>query len=207
MVAHPSLDHANMMSLCFHKEIGSQEPLLQHLDISDEVDLPNDYQDEIAMMIEYPEWLTNVILLPKKDNKVRVCVNFRDLNKDNAKNDFPLSHIHMLVNNTGDVIWVEERRGYISENGNHFFHDMSTRMFRSVFAGHLASLLVSDSGVIDDDFLDEGIVIVTRLPGWGLIDDVEIHDDFPWYYYIYQFLIFDTYPKVATTKDKRALRQ
>ena len=50
MVAHPSLDHANMMSLCFHKEIGSQEPLLQHLDISDEVDLPNDYQDEIAMM-------------------------------------------------------------------------------------------------------------------------------------------------------------
>ncbi|RVW83447.1 hypothetical protein CK203_051788 [Vitis vinifera] len=114
---------------------------------------------------------------------------------------------------------------------------------------HLASLLVSDSGVIDDDFLDEGIVIVTRLPGWGsvvltfpnqyptmnnivkykacilgletalelesrivpaycyLIDDVEIHDDFTWYYDIYQFLIFDTYPKVATTKDKRALRQ
>ena len=50
MVAHPSLDHANMMSLCFHKEIGGQEPLLQHLDISDGVDLPNDYQDEIAMM-------------------------------------------------------------------------------------------------------------------------------------------------------------
>ena len=229
----------------------------------------------------------------------------------------------------------------------------------SVFVGHLASLLVSDSGVIDDDFLDEGIVIVTRLPGWGmyfngatnpfgqgirvffispygdhiprsvvltfpnqyptmnnivkykacilgletalelgirqieiyrdsnlvlrqiqgtqktrdvklrhyhaylkllvrrfkdlrythmpraqnqfvdalatltsmidiliyvvicplviesrivpaycyLIDDVEIHDDFTWYYDIYQFLIFDTYPKVATTKNKRALRQ
>ena len=50
MVAHPSLDHANMMSLCFHKEIGSHEPLLKHLDISDEVDLPNDYQDEIATM-------------------------------------------------------------------------------------------------------------------------------------------------------------
>ena len=44
--------------------------------------------------------MTNVILVPKKDNKVRVCVNFRDLNKDNAKNEFPLSHIHMLVNNT-----------------------------------------------------------------------------------------------------------
>ncbi|RVW12292.1 hypothetical protein CK203_111930 [Vitis vinifera] len=38
----------------------------------------------------------------------------------------------------------------------------------SVVADHLASLLVSDSEVIDDDFLDEGIVIVTRLPGWRM---------------------------------------
>ena len=50
MVTLPSLDRANMMSLCFPKEIGSQEPLLQHVDISDEVDLLDDYQDEIAMM-------------------------------------------------------------------------------------------------------------------------------------------------------------
>ena len=45
-----SLDRAIMMSLYFPKEIGSQEPLLQHVDKSDEVDLPDDYQDEIAMM-------------------------------------------------------------------------------------------------------------------------------------------------------------
>ena len=38
----------------------------------------------------------------------------------------------------------------------------------SVVADHLASLLVSDSGVIDDDFLNEGIVIVTRLLGWRM---------------------------------------
>ena len=51
-------------------------------------------------MVEYPKWLANVVLVPKKDNKVKVCVNFRDLNKANPKDDFPLTHIDMLVDNT-----------------------------------------------------------------------------------------------------------
>ena len=48
-------------------------------------------------VVEYPKWLANVIPIPKKDCKVRVCVNFRDLNKANPKDDFPLPHIDKLV--------------------------------------------------------------------------------------------------------------
>ena len=51
-------------------------------------------------MVEYPKWLANVILVPKKDNKVRVCVDFKDLNKANLKYDFPLPHIDLLVDST-----------------------------------------------------------------------------------------------------------
>ena len=51
-------------------------------------------------VVEYPEWLVNVVLVPKKDGKVKVCVDFRDLNKANHKNDFPLPHIDMLVDST-----------------------------------------------------------------------------------------------------------
>ena len=36
----------------------------------------------------------------KKDGKVRVCADFRDLNKASPKNDFPLPHIDMLVDST-----------------------------------------------------------------------------------------------------------
>ena len=48
-------------------------------------------------VVEYPEWLANVVPVPKKDGKVRVCVDFRDLNKVSPKDDFPLPHIDMLV--------------------------------------------------------------------------------------------------------------
>ena len=39
-------------------------------------------------------------LYSKKDSKVRVCVHFRDINKANPKDGFPLPHINMLVDNT-----------------------------------------------------------------------------------------------------------
>ena len=51
-------------------------------------------------MVEYPKWLANVIPVPKKDGNVRVCVDFRDLNKASPKDDFPLPHINMLVEST-----------------------------------------------------------------------------------------------------------
>ena len=51
-------------------------------------------------MVNYPEWLANVVPVPKNDGKVRICVDFRDLNKANPKDDFPLPHIDVLVDNT-----------------------------------------------------------------------------------------------------------
>ena len=43
--------------------------------------------------------IANVVPVPKKDGKVRMCVNFRDLNKAYPKDDFPLPHIDILVDN------------------------------------------------------------------------------------------------------------
>ena len=51
-------------------------------------------------VVQYPEWLANFIPVPKKDGKVRVCVDFRNLNKASPKDDFPLPHIDMLVDST-----------------------------------------------------------------------------------------------------------
>ena len=48
-------------------------------------------------MVEYLEWLANVVPVPKKDGKVRVCVDFINLNKASPKDDFPFLHIDLLV--------------------------------------------------------------------------------------------------------------
>ena len=49
---------------------------------------------------EYPQWLANIVPIPKKDGKVRMCVYYRDLNKASPKDDFPLPHIDVLVDST-----------------------------------------------------------------------------------------------------------
>ena len=38
--------------------------------------------------------------MPKKDGKVRMCVDYRDLNRASPKDDFFLLHIDVLVDNT-----------------------------------------------------------------------------------------------------------
>ncbi|XP_073219507.1 uncharacterized protein [Cicer arietinum] len=48
----------------------------------------------------YPQWIANIVPVPKKDGKVRMCVDYRDLNKASPKDDFPLPHIDILVDNT-----------------------------------------------------------------------------------------------------------
>ena len=50
-------------------------------------------------MVQYPQWVTNVVVVLKKDGKIRMCVDYRDLNKASPKDDFPLPHIDILVDN------------------------------------------------------------------------------------------------------------
>src|ERR1043165_7678495 len=47
--------------------------------------------------IAHPKWLANITSVPKKDGKVRICYDYRDLNKSCPKDDFPLPHIDLLI--------------------------------------------------------------------------------------------------------------
>ena len=47
----------------------------------------------------YPQWVANVVPVPKRDGKVCMCVDYRDLNRASPKDDFTLPHIDVMVDN------------------------------------------------------------------------------------------------------------
>lgn len=51
----------------------------------------------------YPQWIANIVPVPKKDGKVHMCVDYIDLNRANSKDDFPVPHIDVLVDNTAQL--------------------------------------------------------------------------------------------------------
>nr|XP_016496334.1 PREDICTED: uncharacterized protein LOC107815290 [Nicotiana tabacum] len=46
---------------------------------------------------KYPRWVANVVMVKKKNDKWRMCVDFTDLNKACPKDSFLLSHIDQLI--------------------------------------------------------------------------------------------------------------
>ena len=47
--------------------------------------------------VKYPEWLANMVVVPKKGDKWRVCVDYTDLNEAYPNDSFPLPHIDQIV--------------------------------------------------------------------------------------------------------------
>ena len=54
-------------------------------------------QAEAIKEVFYPQWLTNTVVVKKKIEKWRVCVDFTDLNRACPKDPFPMLQIDQLV--------------------------------------------------------------------------------------------------------------
>ena len=50
--------------------------------------------------VHYPEWLANVVLVKKTNEKWRICIDYTDLNKARPKDSFPILRIDQLVDAT-----------------------------------------------------------------------------------------------------------
>ncbi|XP_052301368.1 LOW QUALITY PROTEIN: uncharacterized protein LOC127904008 [Populus trichocarpa] len=63
------------------------------------VELEKQWDAGFLEVVRYPQWVSNIVVVPKKEGKIRVCVDFQNLNKVSPKDDFPLPHIDVLVDN------------------------------------------------------------------------------------------------------------
>lgn len=66
--------------------------------------------------IQYPQWLANIVpVLKKKKGQVRMCVDFRDINRTCPKDDFPTPMTEMVIDATtgyGALSFMDGFSGY-----------------------------------------------------------------------------------------------
>nr|AAM08865.1 Putative retroelement [Oryza sativa Japonica Group] len=55
------------------------------------------YDADFIRPCRYAEWVSNMVPVIKKNGKVRVCIDFRDLNKATLKDEYPMSVADQLV--------------------------------------------------------------------------------------------------------------
>ncbi|XP_075083449.1 uncharacterized protein LOC142167189 [Nicotiana tabacum] len=68
-----------------------QKPKKFKLDLSLRIkeEVTKQIEANVVGVTNYPSVLENIIPVPKKDGKIRICVDYRDLNKASRKDDFP----------------------------------------------------------------------------------------------------------------------
>ncbi|XP_034678873.1 uncharacterized protein LOC117909081 [Vitis riparia] len=65
--------------------------------------------------VEYPDWLANVVVVPKNEGKWRVCVDYTNLNNACPKDSFSLPRIDQIVDSTagqGMLSFLDTFSGY-----------------------------------------------------------------------------------------------
>jgi hypothetical protein len=57
---------------------------------------------QIIVPLRYSEWVANLVSVRKKNGEIRLCVDFRNLNRSSKKDNYPLPNMeHMLQRVTG----------------------------------------------------------------------------------------------------------
>ncbi|KAK8559400.1 hypothetical protein V6N13_026823 [Hibiscus sabdariffa] len=84
------------------------------LKIRDEV--KKQFDAGFLQAVTYSDWVANIVPVPKKDGKVRMCVDYRDLNRASPKDNFPLPHIDTLVDNTAGHSYFSFMDGFSGYN-------------------------------------------------------------------------------------------
>jgi hypothetical protein len=131
--------------------------------------------------VQYPTWLSNTVVVKKKNGKWRVCVDFTDLNKAYPKDSFPLPRIDQLVDSASGhermsfldafqgyhqipmTLFDQEKTAFITPRGAYCYKVMSfglknagatyQRMVTTMF-GHLIGKTVE---VYIDDMLVKSV--------------------------------------------------
>jgi hypothetical protein len=70
---------------------------------------------QIIIPLRYSEWVSNLFLVRKKSGEIRLCVDFRNLNRSSRKDNYPLpnmEHILQRVTGASRISMIDGFSGY-----------------------------------------------------------------------------------------------
>ena len=60
------------------------------------------FEAKIIVSLRHSKWLENVVPVTKKDGEIRICIDFRNLNRVSLKDNYPLPNMdHILQRAVG----------------------------------------------------------------------------------------------------------
>ena len=85
---------------------------------------------EFIREIYHSEWLANVVMVPKKDKSLRMCTDFKHINRACPKDHFPLPRIDQIVDSTAGC----ERLSFLDAySGYHQIHLYGPNEIKTAF--------------------------------------------------------------------------
>ena len=66
--------------------------------------------------IQHPRWLSNIVLVKKKNRQIRCCVDFRNLNRACPKDEFPLPNMDLLIDSVARYAMFSFMDGFSGYN-------------------------------------------------------------------------------------------
>ncbi len=57
------------------------------------------FDAKIIVLIKFSNWLANLVPVRKKSRKIRICIDFRNVNKASLKENYPLPKMDSILQN------------------------------------------------------------------------------------------------------------
>jgi hypothetical protein len=91
------IEHALNTDPKVKPKLQRQQPMSGDRFKSAEAEVQKLLDARIIREVQYPVWVANVVMVPKKNGNMRMCIDFTELNKACPKDPYPLPRIDVII--------------------------------------------------------------------------------------------------------------
>jgi hypothetical protein len=91
------IEHAPNTNPKVKPKLQRQQPMSDDRVKSAEAEVQKLLDARIIREVQYPVWVSNVVMVPKKNGNMRMCIDFTELNKACPKDPYPLPRIDIII--------------------------------------------------------------------------------------------------------------